>query len=157
MEVTKDYWGCTDIHFYGERSARTVLAKDTLEHLRRISEALGEENLDFLPHKIGTHYIRSGAVMAMFLDNTPIFLIILIGRWKSDGFSTHARKQVLETSKGTSIRMLKNDLHHVLPTPSSTIDDSRIRNRDSFDTNLSSIALTSSWLQALRPAFSLCH
>ena len=132
-------------------------ATEALEYLRRIAEVLGEDKLGFKPHQIGTHSLRSGAAMAMFLDNTPVFLIILVGRWKSDGFLKHIRKQVLETCKGMSTRMLKNDLHHVLPSPSSSIDDPRIRNRDSFASNLSSMAITSSRLQAMRPAFSLCH
>ena len=143
--------------YYDNGSTRTVSASDALEHLRRVAKVLGEENIGFKPHEIGTHSLCSAAAMAMFLDNTPVFLIMLVGRWKSDGFLKYIRKQVLETSRGISTRMLKNDLHHVLPSPSSTIDDSRIRNRDSFASNLSSMALTSSRLQALRPAFSLYH
>ena len=154
QSTTSDTPMCT---FYDKGSTRTVSASDALEHLRRVAEVLGEENTGFKPKEIGTHSIRSGAAMAMFLDNAPVFLIMLIGRWKSDGFLKYIRKQVVETSRGVSTRMLKNDLHHVLPSPSSTIDDPRIRNRDSFATNLSSMALTSSRLQALRPAFSLHH
>ena len=95
--------------------------------------------------------------MAMFLDNTPVFLIMLVGRWSSDAFLKYMRKQVLESCKGISSRMLKNDLHHALPSPSSTIDDPRTRNKDSFASNLNSMALTSSRLQSMRTAFSLYH
>ena len=143
--------------YYGQGSTRTVSASDALEHLRRVAEVMGPDKLGFTPEQIGTHSLRSGAAMAMFLDNTPVFLIMLIGRWKSDGFLKYIQKQVLETSRGISTRMLKNDLHHVLPSPSSTINDPRIRNCDSFATNLSSIALISSRLQAMRPLFSLYH
>jgi hypothetical protein len=152
--TTEDTPICT---FYDDGSTRTVSSSDALEHLRRTAEVIGEDKLGFKPHQIGTHSIRSGAAMAMFLDNTPVFLIMLIGRWKSDGFLKYIRKQVLETCKGISQRMLKNDLHHVLPSPSSSIDDPRIRNRDSFASNLSSMALTSSRLQAMRPSFCLYH
>lgn len=144
-------------NFWDGDDMRSCTAADALAYLRKIAESLGEENLGFHHSKIGTHSIRSAAAMAMFLDNTPVFLIMLIGRWKSDGFLKYIRKQVLETCRGISTRMLKNDLHHTLPSPSSTIDDPRIRNKDSFASNLSSMALTSSRLQAMRPSFCLYH
>ena len=120
----------------------TVLAKDALEHLRKTAKAIGEENLGFLPQETRAHSTRSGAAMDIFLDNAPTFLIMLIVRWKSDGFLKHMIKKVLETSKGMSTRMLKNDLHHALRALSSTINDPGIRNIESFDTYLSSMALT---------------
>ena len=129
--------------------------KDALNFLRSVAEAIGESELGFHHSKLGTHSLRSAAAMAMFLDNTPIFLIMLIGRWKSDGFLKHIRKQVLESCRGMSSRMLKNDLHHTLPSPSSTIGDPRIRNRNSFASNLSSVAMTSNRMQDMRPSFSL--
>ena len=46
----------------------------------------------------------------MFLDNKLVFLM-LVGRWSSDVFLKHIRKQVLEKAKVISSRMLKNDRH----------------------------------------------
>jgi len=80
---------------------------------------------------------------------------MLMGRWSIDAFLKYIRKQVLETSRGISSRMLKNNLYHVLPSPSSSIDDPRTR--DSFASNLSSMAMTSNRLQAMRPSFSLYY
>ena len=122
-----------------------------------MAEVIGEDKLSFKLHEISTHSMRLGATIAMFLGNTIVFLIMLIGSWKSDSFLKYIRKQLLETRKGISNRMLKNDLYHVLPSPSSSINDPRIRNRDAFTSNLSLIALTSSLLQAMHPSFSLYH
>ena len=143
--------------YYSQGELRTVSAKEALDFLHSIAEAIGESELGFHHSRLGTHSLRSAAAMAMFLDNTPIFLIMLIGRWKSDGFLKYIRKQVLESSRGISSRMLKNDLHHTLPSPSSAIDDPRIRHRNSFASNLSSMAMTSSRIQAKRLSFSLYH
>ena len=136
---------------------RLVSGDDLLRCFRSVADTLGEDKLGYKSSEIGTHSMQSGAAMAMFLDNTPVFLIMLVGRWSSDAFLKYIRKQVLETCKGISSRMIKNDLHHALPSPSSTIDDPRSRNRDSFASSLSSMALTSNRLQAMRPAFSLYH
>ena len=122
-----------------------------------MAEVIGEDKLSFKLHETSTHSMWLGATIAMFLGNTIVFLIMLIGSWKSDSFLKYIRKQLLETRKGISNRMLKNDLYHVLPSPSSSINDPRIRNRDAFTSNLSLIALTSSLLQAMHPSFSLYH
>ena len=41
--------------------------------------AVGEASLGFKATKIGTHSIRSGAVMQMFLGECPVYTIMLIG------------------------------------------------------------------------------
>ena len=57
----------------------TAAMKDTLV-------AIGEEVLHIHKNKIGTHLIRLGAAMAMFLGECPVYLIILISCWSSDAF-----------------------------------------------------------------------
>jgi hypothetical protein len=47
--------------------------------LRDAVPAIGEDSLHIAAHKIGTHSIRSGAAMAMFLRGCPVFLIMMIG------------------------------------------------------------------------------
>ena len=84
-----------------------------------------------------------------------MFFIALVGNWSSVAFLNHTRKYVLETAKGISSRILKNDIYYVLPSPSLTIDDPRTRNRYYFAANLSSMAMTSNRLHAMRLAFSL--
>ena len=51
-----------------------------LKFLRRMAEVIGEDKLGFSPKHIGDHSVRSGAAMAMLLDNMPIFLTVLVGR-----------------------------------------------------------------------------
>ena len=90
------------------------------------------------------------------LDNVPIFLIILNGRWSPDAFLKYIRKQVMEFSKGLSRRMIKNDLFHTLPDMRSTEYDPRTRNPNSFATNLSvPMAEASGKRAAMRPSFAL--
>ena len=84
-------------------SSRTILLK-----LRTAVTIIGEELLGFTASEIGTHSIRSGAAMAMYLDNVPIFTIMLIGRWKSDAFLAYIRKQVEQFSHNVSTRMLSH-------------------------------------------------
>ena len=128
-----------------------------LRHFRSVTDTLGEGKLGCKSSDIGTYSMRSGESIAMFLDNIPVFLIMLVGRWSSESFLDYIRKHVLETCTGISSRTIKNDMHHALPSPSLTIDDPRSRNRDSFASSLSSMALTSNRLQAMRPVFSLYH
>ena len=84
-------------------SSRTILLK-----LRAAVTIIGEELLGFSASEIGTHSIRSGAAMAMYLDNVPIFTIMLIGRWKSDAFLNYIRRQVEQFSHNVSTRMLSH-------------------------------------------------
>ena len=72
--------GHTIVHFYDQGNTRAASAADTLKNVRWVAEILGEDKLGFNPHQIGTHSLCSGVAMAIFLDNTPVFLIILIGR-----------------------------------------------------------------------------
>ncbi len=51
------------------------------------------------------HSIRSGAAMAMYLGECPVFMIMLIGCWSSDAFLRYIRKQVL--TKGLILRSEK--------------------------------------------------
>ena len=87
---------------------------DRIEHItsKQISNALqdavsaiGEDVLHIAKHEIGTHSIRSGAAMAMFLGGC-VFLIMMIGRWSSDAFLRYIRKQVEEFNHDVSRKML---------------------------------------------------
>jgi hypothetical protein len=48
--------------------------------------AIGKDSLHIKKSEIGTHSIRSGAAMAMFLSNCSVCQIMMIGRWSSDAF-----------------------------------------------------------------------
>ena len=63
-----------------------ITSEEVIASLRAAVEAIGEEKIGFKSSKIGTHSIRSGAAMAMFLDKIPVYVIMMIGRWSSDAF-----------------------------------------------------------------------
>ena len=58
--------------------------------------AIGEHILHITKHEIGTHSIRLGAAMSMFLGGCPVFLIMMIGRWSSDSFLHYIHTQIIE-------------------------------------------------------------
>ncbi len=101
---------------------------DSIDHItsEQISNALkdavsaiGEDSLHIAATDIGTHSIRSGAAMAMFLGKCPVFLIMMIGRWSSDAFLRYIRKQVKEFNHDVSWKMLTHMFHRHIPNYSS--------------------------------------
>ena len=85
-------------------SSSTMLLK-----LRSAVRALGEEKLGFKAEDIGTHSLRSGAAMALYLAGVATFTIMMIGRWPSDAFLRYIRKQVEQFSHNVFRRMIKNE------------------------------------------------
>ena len=71
-----------------------VTSSDAMTALRSAAKTIGTQKLGFSPTEIGTHSIRSGAAMAMYLDEVPVYTIMLNGRWSSDAFLLYIRKQV---------------------------------------------------------------
>jgi hypothetical protein len=61
-------------------------SKMILNCLRAVVHHVGEDNLGLKVSEMGTHSIRSGAAMAMYLADVPVFTIMLIGCWSSDAF-----------------------------------------------------------------------
>ena len=78
-----------------------ITSKQISNALRDAVSAIGEDVLHIAKHEIGTHSIRSGAAMAMFLGGC-VFLIMMIGRWSSDAFLRYIRKQVEEFNHDVS-------------------------------------------------------
>ena len=56
---------------------------DLLSSFRSNAASIGEEKLGFKPDDIGTHSNRCPAAMAIFMDSTPVYMIMLMGRWSS--------------------------------------------------------------------------
>jgi len=84
----------------------TIPLSTFLQRIRLAVDTLGPEKLGFISQEVGTHSNRSGGTMGMFLAGTPIYTIMLIGRWSSDAFMRYIRKQVLQLSHGISEKML---------------------------------------------------
>jgi hypothetical protein len=83
--------------------------------------AIGEMKLGIHRSEVGTHSIRSGATMAMYLAGVPIFSIMLIGRWSSLAFMKYIRKQVQEFSFGISSKMIEVQTFKHINNPLTTI------------------------------------
>jgi hypothetical protein len=84
-----------------------VASSQVINALRDVVGAIGETQLGIAKHKIGTHSIRSGAAMAMYLGECPVYMTMLISHWSSDAFLRYIRKQVMEFSHNVSKKMLR--------------------------------------------------
>ena len=73
---------------------KQVTSKDMVNALRVAVAFIGEENLDISQEDISVHLIRSGAAMAMYLGECPVYVIMMIGRWSSDAFVRYYNESV---------------------------------------------------------------
>ena len=76
--------------------------------LRAAAKVIGEDKLGFKISEIDTHSLCSGAAMAMTLDQIPVYVIMMIGRWSSEAFLKYIRKQVEQLSHNVAQRMIQN-------------------------------------------------
>jgi hypothetical protein len=87
-----------------------ISSKEVLKQLREAATAVGEKKLGFPVDRIGTHSIRAGAAMAMFLAGVPCETIQLIGRWRSRTFMVrYLRIQVTASTRGVTTKMTSLD------------------------------------------------
>ena len=98
--------------------------------LRDAVRAIGEDKLGFKAEQVGTYSQRSGAAMAMYLGECPVYTIMMIGRWSSDAFLIYIRKQVKQFSHNVSRRMISFQFHIHIPDlePEASHLDPRHRN-----------------------------
>ena len=72
----------------------------------------GKPVFGFHPHEIGNKSIRSGAAMALSLQNHATYRIQILGRWRSNSFLDYIRPQVLEWTSNMSRDMIQvTDFH----------------------------------------------
>ena len=69
----------------------------------------GSQTFGFAPSDIGNKSLRSGAAMALFLNDHSPSKIMILGRWKSDAFLDYIRPQVLEWTSTMSRDMSNFD------------------------------------------------
>jgi hypothetical protein len=132
-----------------------VKSKNVLDRLRTVAHAIGEAELGYAPGEIGTHSIRSGAAMAMYLAGVPVFTIMLIGRWSSDAFLRYIRRQVQEFSSGVSSRMILSSDFYTIPDYTHHEDPRTRGNSHNFAARLNCGLDAQRWAQT--PAFALHH
>jgi hypothetical protein len=64
----------------------TISSHQVLAALCAACASIGSGHLGFEPHEMGTHSLRSGAAMEMYLTGVLVYTIMLIGRWSNDAF-----------------------------------------------------------------------
>ena len=85
-----------------------ITSGQVLHHLKAAASQYGESRLGFPATRLGTHSLRAGAAMAMFLAGVPAETIQLIGRWKSQTFMRYIRAQVQQLTRGVATGMTTN-------------------------------------------------
>ena len=98
--------------------------------LRDVVGAIGKTRLGIAKEEVGTHSIRSGAAMAMYLGECPVYTVMLIGRWSSDAFLRYIQKQVMEFSYNVSKKMLKFQNYRHIPNFDHQIHTNNPRERN---------------------------
>jgi hypothetical protein len=109
-----------------------ITSAQVVNALRDVVGAIGEAHLGIAKHEVGTHSLRLGAAIAMYLGECPVYTIILMGRWSNDAFLRYIRKQVLEFSHNVSKtkRMLRFRTYRHVPEfdPGIAANNPRVRN-----------------------------
>ena len=137
----------------------TIPSTMILDRIRSAVRSLGKDKLGFTEEEVGTHSNRSGGAMAMYLAGTPVYTIMLIGRWSSDAFMRYIRKQVLEMSHGISSKMLTYEEFYTVPdfVHNAADGDLRSRNKNNLATTTSFSGSRTNMRRGNNPAFHLEH
>jgi hypothetical protein len=96
---------------------RLITSTFLATQLQAAAKRIGPDVLGFSHLDVGTHSIRSGGAMAMYLARVPVFTIMLIGRWSSDAFLRYIRRQVLQFSAGVSTCMVSPQAQNFFTLP----------------------------------------
>ena len=105
----------TTVNFFHDPSApsglqgRLIHQDNTRILLRATADILGKTKVGYTSVEIGTHSLRSGAAMALFLANESVHKIMILGRWSSDAFLAYIRPQVMEWVSGMSKSMIQTE------------------------------------------------
>jgi hypothetical protein len=133
-----------------------VTSENVINALRDAVVAIGEHRLGITKDQIGTHLIRSGAAMAMYLVECAVFTMMLIRCWSSNAFLWYICKQVMEFSQNVANKMLTcqsfrhiPDIHRRIP-----LDDPRQKNNPNNSETRRNVG-GNMLRQARLPAFSL--
>ena len=93
-----------------------ITSTQMINALEDAIEAVGRKRLNIEKGEIGTHSIRSGAAMSMYLGDVPVETIKMIGRWSSDVFLRYIRPQVEQFSQNVAKRMIIHQFHRHIPS-----------------------------------------
>jgi hypothetical protein len=137
----------------------TIPSALVLTKIRQAVTSLGPTVLGFSAEDVGTHSNRSGGAMGMFLSGTPVYTIMLMGRWSSDAFMRYICKQVLSLSHGIASKMLTYEQFYTVPDFVHTAADGDIRHRSnmSLASTINFNGQHANMRRGLHPSFHLNH
>ena len=87
----------------------------TTNSLRAGTLSFCEEILGFSHKEVGTHSIRSGFAMELYLDKVYPETITIMGLWESSAFLRYIQIQVSALNKGISTLMKNNHDFYTIP------------------------------------------
>ena len=87
----------------------------TTNSLRAVTLSFGEDRLVFSHKEVGTHSIRSGFFMEIYLAKEYPGTIIIMGQWASSAFLRYIPIQVSDLSKGINTLTKKNHNYYIIP------------------------------------------
>ena len=137
---------------------KPITSDHVRKFLRGAATLFGEDRLGFTIKDIGTHSIRSGSAMAVYLDNVPVYTITIIGRWSSDAFIRYIRKQVEQFIHNVSSRMIKYQHFYHIPTinpQSHRLDPRTPNNHNNFGSRANNVGVSSTTNSAMSSRFAL--
>ncbi len=91
--------------------------------LRDGVKTYSKAKLQIYTHEVGTHSIRSGSAMVIYLRGVPVFAIMMISRWLLDAFMKYICKQIKEFTFNVSQRMIT--MQHFRHTPTNATNGSK--------------------------------
>lgn len=97
--------------------------------LRSTCRSQPSNHFGYQDKQIGTHSIRSGAAMALFMADEHPSRIMILGRWSSDAYLLYIRPQVQEWTATMSKSMLTFDDYHMAPNAVGAPPAARNNNR----------------------------
>lgn len=104
----------TPVSFFWDDNKNTngFFKQSNVIDVLRYSANLFKTKLPYTSDRIGSHSLRSGAAMAIFLANADTLDIMILGRWSSDAFLLYIRPYVQETTATLGQRMILNKTYH---------------------------------------------
>ena len=87
----------------------------TTKYLSSGTLYFGKERLRFSHKEVGTHSIRSGFSMELYLSKVYPETIMIMGRWASSAFIQYIRIQVSDLRKVISTLMSNNHALYTIP------------------------------------------
>jgi hypothetical protein len=104
---TRDPQTCISTYFPTRDSKypRLVRATEMNTAVKHAVVALGLDRNGLTPALVGSHSLRAGGAMAMYLNGVPHATIKKMGRWTSDTFLMYIHEQISALSNNVSTRM----------------------------------------------------